>query len=345
MRVLFFCHGGGAGHATRSVAIAKMLRTMEPSVETLFVCSDVGVEFVKMNDFECETVLQPTAKFFHSVQNGGHYRRIHLIRDVPPYFCDEKRIVDRFRPDIVVSDMDFAGLALAKLRGVRSFLVSHMVELSDYREIGPINNFLKNVGLRLLYALPDTIVVPDIIDAPVPQSLRDKTVRVGVLIDNHWNSHSPPISALNRRVAVVPSFASQLPWQSMLQSLSELKDVTIYSRVNPERRLENVIYVPPIARLVDLIAQCDITVCSGYSTIMEAIGVRKPCIVVPGNTEQEVVARRGWEKGILEAANPIILKEKVEELLECPGKRDAMLKNQETIEDGTLKVAQLILAS
>jgi UDP:flavonoid glycosyltransferase YjiC (YdhE family) len=345
MRVLFFCHGGGAGHATRSVAIAKTLRMMDPSVETLFVCSDVGVEFVRMNDFDCVAARQPVVRFFHSVQNGGGYGYLHVIRDLAAYFGDEKRVVDRFSPDVVVSDMDFAGVVLAKLRSVRSFLVSHMVELFDYKEVGPVTNLLKNLGLRFLYTLPDAIVVPDIIDAPIPPSLRDKAFRIGVLVDNHHNGGPCTASGSNRRIAVIPSFASHLPWQSMLRSLSTLRDVTIYSRVLPEHHLGSVIYVPPVPRLVDLIAQCDVVVCSGYSTIMEAIGVRKPCVVVPGNSEQEVVAKRGWEKGILEVADPTTLRDKVDELLECSDTRKAMLRRQETIPDGTVKVAQLILTA
>ena len=340
-KILIGCHGGGAGHATRSIAIARRIREASPKTEIFFTCSGAGVKFIRMNGFRCLETPQPAARMLDRAMGVDYsYKRIPF--DAMAYFRKTFRLIRSFRPDIVVSDMDFAATVISKMLGIPNFLISHLVERFFYPEVG-ILNYPKMVGLRVLYRCSYRIFVPDVLGLPIPEGLTDKSIRIGYLACISKRSREPRNTA-EQRILFVPSDMNRAMGDQILTELCKVPRARVLSRHRPSVDLENVEFVDPVPELSEHIAESDLIVCSGYTTVMEAVAANRPCVLVPGNFEQSFIGSLGEAKGVLSVAKIQDLRLKVQRLLNDPETRDRMATSQLSVNDGTQEVVRHVLS-
>jgi len=273
---------------------------------------------------------------------GGDYPYRKIPLDTAGYFTRTLRLIGSFRPDLVISDMEFATTVISKILGIPNFLISHLVERYFYPEVG-ILNYPKMVGLRLLYRCSERIFVPDVLGLPIPDDLADKSVRIGYLACRTERSREPP-NGVKQKILFVPSEMSKAVADQILVELCRIPGARVVSRHRPLAKPVNVELVDPVPELSGYIAEADIIVCSGYTTVMEAVAARRPCVLVPGNFEQSLIGSLGEARGVLEVARIRDLRFKVQRLLNDPETRSRMVASQSSVNDGAQEVARHVIS-
>ena len=121
--MLFFTSPIGLGHASRDAAIANHLSGVR------FVSGQNAAAFLREYHHTVHDVYRPPALSVHNGTLGGrtrwlvkyyaYYRRCRGVAG---------RIMDRYKPDVVVSDEDFAAVAEARKRNIRTILITDILE-------------------------------------------------------------------------------------------------------------------------------------------------------------------------------------------------------------------------
>lgn len=120
MRVLL-TGGGTAGHINPAVAIAKHIKAMEPESEFLFVGTERGLEktLVPKEGFEIEFVKVSGLKRKLTLEN------VKVLFEFITSKLEAGRIIDRFKPDIVIGTGGYAcvpAINAAHKRGIPTII-------------------------------------------------------------------------------------------------------------------------------------------------------------------------------------------------------------------------------
>ena len=124
-KILFFCSPIGLGHATRDLAI---INQMELESCKIFSGSS-AIQFFQRNDIEANDVYSPP-KF--EVQNGKLEKSLKWLWSYYKYYknCKEisNDIIRKEEPELIISDEDFASIAVAQERGIRNIVITDILE-------------------------------------------------------------------------------------------------------------------------------------------------------------------------------------------------------------------------
>lgn len=117
MKILFTC-GGTAGHINPAVALARMFRDRE-GAEILFVGADGGMEtrLVPKEGFPLKTVT--ITNFRRSMKPGAIAHNTKTALNVIHADLQAKRILEEFRPDLVVGTGGYASFPVVKAAAQR----------------------------------------------------------------------------------------------------------------------------------------------------------------------------------------------------------------------------------
>lgn len=120
MRILFSC-GGTGGHINPAIAAAKICREKKPGCQILFVGAGEGLEsdLVPKAGFDIETV--EISNFIRSITPKAIVHNIRSVFLVGKSRRQADRILDRFKPDVVVGTGGYASypvVSRAAKRGI-----------------------------------------------------------------------------------------------------------------------------------------------------------------------------------------------------------------------------------
>jgi UDP-N-acetylglucosamine--N-acetylmuramyl-(pentapeptide) pyrophosphoryl-undecaprenol N-acetylglucosamine transferase len=120
LRVLI-AGGGTGGHVYPGIAIGKMIRSRHPQAALLFVGTERGLEagIVPQEGFDLKTI--PVS----GLKGVGTLRRIAGLLDIPRSLWESRRILQEFRPNIVVGVGGYSSgppLLVAALQGIPTLL-------------------------------------------------------------------------------------------------------------------------------------------------------------------------------------------------------------------------------
>ncbi|MBR1780567.1 MAG: UDP-N-acetylglucosamine--N-acetylmuramyl-(pentapeptide) pyrophosphoryl-undecaprenol N-acetylglucosamine transferase [Oscillospiraceae bacterium] len=112
MRVLFTC-GGTAGHINPAVALAGMFRERN-GAEILFVGADGGMEtqLLPREGYEIQTVT--ITSFYRKLNKKSLKHNLSTLRNLGRSKGQAKRILDEFRPDLVVGTGGYASYPVVR---------------------------------------------------------------------------------------------------------------------------------------------------------------------------------------------------------------------------------------
>ena len=112
MKVLFTC-GGTAGHINPAVALAGMFRQRK-NAEILFVGADGGMEtrLVPREGYELKTVT--ISSFYRSLSGAALKHNLTTLRNLSRSKGQARRILDEFRPDLVVGTGGYASYPVVR---------------------------------------------------------------------------------------------------------------------------------------------------------------------------------------------------------------------------------------
>ena len=113
MNILFTC-GGTAGHVNPAVALARMFQEQHPDCQVLFVGADGGMEnrLVPKEGYEIRTVT--ITNFRRSFKPGDIAHNLGTLINMQKSRGQARRILDEFKPDLVVGTGGYASYPVVK---------------------------------------------------------------------------------------------------------------------------------------------------------------------------------------------------------------------------------------
>ncbi len=317
MKILFTC-GGTAGHINPAVALARLFQQRNPGAQVLFVGAGGGMEerLVPREGYEIRTVT--ISSFYRSLSPEGIRHNLRTIRNLNLSRKQAKRILDEFRPDLVVGTGGYASYPVvreAARRGIPTAV--HESNAVPGLTTKMLSKYVDQVMVgfeesRRHYQHPEKVVVTG---TPVRGDFFDLTrqearARLGItdgkpVVLTSWGSLGAQV--MNERMVefVEMECRDGQPFHHIYgvgkryyqRVTEEIAARGIDLKEYPHVDVREYIYDMPVA-----MAAADLTIDrAGASTISEITALAKPCILVPSpnvtNNHQEKNARVLEERG------------------------------------------------
>ena len=157
--ILFFCSPIGLGHATRDLAIINQL-----DVESCEVYSgSSAIEFFQMNDVQANDVYSPPR---FEVENGKLEKSLKWLWSYYKYYkkCKEvaSRIIDEKQPKLIISDEDFASIAIAQERKIQNIVITDILETKFTSGFGGMIEKKMNKTMQEMLYKSDRVIIPEV---------------------------------------------------------------------------------------------------------------------------------------------------------------------------------------
>ena len=157
--ILFFCSPIGLGHATRDLAIINQL-----DIESCEVYSgSSAIEFFQMNDIQANDVYSPP-KF--EVENGKLEKSLKWLWSYYKYYkkCKEVacRIIDEKQPKLIISDEDFASIAVAQEKKIQNIVITDILETKFTSGFGGMIEKKMNKTMQEMLYKSDRVIIPEL---------------------------------------------------------------------------------------------------------------------------------------------------------------------------------------
>ena len=324
MNVIFTC-GGTAGHVNPALALAGLMQSRDPGVQILFVGSQRGME---------RRLIEKAGYAFRAIEIDNFHRsfspaairnNLHTASLVVKTPRAAKKVLDEFRPDLIVGTGGYASYPMVKYgakAGVPTAVhESNMVPGLTTKTLEPVVQRVM-VGFeacRQFYAHPEKVVVTG---TPVRGdffrlSRAEAREKLGLaqdrpLVVSFWGSlgathmNEQMVDFIRAEQAAGEPFyhihaVGSGGYETMKQALQEAGADLSHSRVDVR---EYIYDMPTVMRAADLVISR-----GGASTISELTALGMPSIIVPSpyvvNNHQEKNARildeHGGVRLILEA--------------------------------------------
>lgn len=309
MKILFTC-GGTAGHINPALAVAGLFKTRHPDGEVLFVGAEGGMEnrLVPREGYEIRTVR--ITNFHRSLRPADIRHNFGTLLNLRASRSQADRILDEFRPDVVVGTGGYASFPVVKRaaeRGIPTAIHESNATpgLTTKTLAGKVDRVM--VGYeesRANYPYPDRVVVTG---TPVRgeffrYSHDEAKARLGFgdkpVVLSYWGSLGA--REMNKKMAefirlecVTEPFShvhatgkEGYVWMpAYLQKLGV--DLSQHACID----LRDYIYDMPL-----VMTAADLVICrAGASTLSELTALARPSIIVPSpnvtNNHQEKNAR------------------------------------------------------
>ncbi|MFQ6134904.1 MAG: glycosyltransferase family protein [Nitrososphaerales archaeon] len=182
-RIHIAVFGVGLGHAARMSLVADMLRNHGEAVN--FSSFYYAVEYLRKKGFNCDRVAPMDIGW----REGGVSAK-GTFRHIPTFFSNfaqqvrqEGRIIDRFQPDLVISDSRLSAVVAAYLAGIPSVTVSNQLRILLPPKYHPTSlSKVERIDAELLglfWSRSRLILVPDL---PPPYTISERNTREGVTV-------------------------------------------------------------------------------------------------------------------------------------------------------------------
>lgn len=294
----FFSSPIGLGHITRDIAIAANFRDVSASFVSgsgaIKILGSLGIKatdaYVPPRFVVEDGTLRSPARWLWNYYR--YYKRCKKI---------SQEILLRDRPDMVVSDEDFASLANAQDMKIRTVLVTDILETRFTGGGGSIASLIEkkmNKSMRSIMKKTEVVIVPEHGDD------KDNIRMVGPIVRRIDATRDQ----LRKRfgfekktilVSIGGTDAGVFLIEKVLEAVPKAghddADVVLVSGPAVDRRFKGVKNLGWVDNLHELILAADLLVSlAGRSTIDEAAAYGTPAVFIPikGHFEQEDNARR-----------------------------------------------------
>lgn len=290
--VEFFSSPIGLGHATRDIAIANCFE----DISTSFVTGDGAAKILKNSGFSVEDLYTPP-QFI--VEGGSLKSPGRWLWNYYRYYRDCKKlsqkVIEADQPRVVVSDEDFASLAVAQDKKIPTVLVTDILETRFTKGLASLVEKKMNKSMQEMIKKCETVILPeDGID-------EDNIRRVGPIVrqTKHSREELRDEFSFERKtvlVAIGGTDAGLFLIEKVLEILPKVNDYEIVIVAGPSlnKKFEKIRNLGFVNNLHEIIYAADVLVSlAGKSTIDEAREYGTPSIFIPikGHFEQEDNAR------------------------------------------------------
>lgn len=310
MRVLITPLDWGLGHATRCIPI---IRELLGRGCTVFVAGNGDSLLLLKKEF-------PSLRYFDlpaydPVYPSGGSMAIKMAFQVPKFLTairNEHRTIDSLiqtkKIDLIISDNRYGCWSSR----VPSVFITHQLNIQIPRSYEWLSRHVNALHTKLINKFP-TCWIPDFpqdhdsltgeLSKP-DKSLTSRIVHIGPL------SKFDRVTGTTTDYDVVCILSGPEPQRTILEEKvmiqlegSGLRYLVVRGSYSKEgEALPNTVSFLNSNGLQDVISRSSFVIArSGYSTIMDLVAMRKKAIVIPtpGQTEQEYLAKRWSEKGVL----------------------------------------------
>lgn len=319
MRVLFTC-GGTAGHINPAVALARMFQERNEDCRVLFVGAKGGMEerLVPKEGFPLETVT--ISSFRRSMSPAGIRHNMKTVKNLSVSKREAARILDDFRPDLVVGTGGYASFPVvnaAAKRGIPTAVhESNAVPGLTTKRLSKVTDRVM-VGYeesRAHYGDPDKVVVTG---TPVRGDFfkltkEEARKKLGITDDrplllSYWGSLGAEVMNSYMVDFIRKEAEDGAPFhhihgagRDFAVMTEKLTDVNLPEEIQVR---EYIYDMPTVMKAADLVL-CR----GGASTLSELTAIGKPAVIVPSpyvtNNHQEknanVLGRQGGAVVLLE---------------------------------------------
>ncbi len=358
-KILIYLCGEGFGHTTRCISIAK---TLENQYDVLFAAYGKSKEFIEKSGFNVvETHREITLK--------GEDGKLKLTSSVPTVLSIKEaikrdyEILKNYDPDLVISDTKYSAIIASKIRKKPIIFVNNQ-NYTRYKIKTDIIIYPAMTTLNILVGRCDVFVVPDY---PPPYTiceynmkLMDNMEFIGPLVrfENNKNCKEDYI------LSIIGGFEYRYKILKTLGEIALKTDLNVKlvcgseevaKKLKSDLKLKkfkekNIEIIPLSTDMEKLMKNAKIIVShGGHSTIMEALYLGKPLIVVPDkdHPEQNNNAKKVDELGcgiFLDYEELEMLEVVLEEVLNNPSYKENAQKMKKLTQryEGKKKIKEII---
>lgn len=156
--IYFFSSPIGLGHATRDIAIAQHLE----NISKLFISGVSAADLFKKHGYSVKNVYTPSQ---FNVQNGSLQSPLKWLLKYYNYYKDCKlvssNIIKNEKPELVVSDEDFASLTIAQKRKIPTVLITDILETRFTKGISSLIEKRMNRSMKEIMKKCDIVILPE----------------------------------------------------------------------------------------------------------------------------------------------------------------------------------------
>lgn len=292
--ITFFSSPIGLGHATRDIAIAHNLE----NISKLFVSGASAADLFKKYGYDVKNVYTPSQ---FDVQNGSLQSPLKWLWKYYNYYKDCKlissNIIKDEKPELVISDEDFASLTIAQEQKIPTVLITDILETRFTKGIGSLIEKGMNRSLRKIMKKCNVVILPE------NGQDRENIRYVGPIVRATRHTREE----LRRKfsfikttvvVAIGGTDAGKFLIQKTLEVLPKLKDgldlVVVTGPSLKKDFTKDIRNFGFVENLHEMIYAADLVISlAGKSTIDESKAYGTPGIFIPikGHFEQEDNAR------------------------------------------------------
>ncbi|MGY5151434.1 MAG: glycosyltransferase [Candidatus Nitrosopumilus sp. bin_6a] len=310
----FFSSPIGLGHVTRDIAIVNNFE----NISTNFVSGSGAAKILKKLNYNVQDAYNPPSFI---IENGSLKSPAKWLWNYYQYYRDCKNISDKIlhkdRPNLVISDEDFASLIIAQKMKIPTVLVTDILETHFTKGIASFIEKKMNKSMQDIIKKCDMVIIPEI------GNDQNNIKRVGPIVRETNNSREELRKKFSFEkktiiISIGGTDAGLFLIEKAIKDISKINqdiDVVLVSGPAISKKFDNVKNLGFVDNLHELIFAADLLISlAGKSTIDEAKAYGTPAIFIPikRHFEQEDNAREeGFEFEDINRLEELIL-EKLE---------------------------------
>ena len=285
----FFSSPIGLGHVTRDIAITENFE----NISTNFITGSGAAKILQKLNYNVQDVYNPPS---FVIQNGTLRNPAKWLWNYYRYYRDCKKISEKIlqqdRPNLLISDEDFASLTVAQNMKIPTVLITDVLETRFTKGIASIIEKQMNKSMQEIINKCNTVIFPE------NGKDEDNIKRVGPIVrqTNNTREELRKKFSFEKKTIIISiggTDAGLFLIEKALEAILKInQDIEIILVSGPavSKKFQNVKNLGFVDNLHELIFAADVLISlAGKSTIDEANAYGTPAIFIPikGHFEQE----------------------------------------------------------
>ena len=288
--ILFFSSPIGLGHATRDLAIINQLKIGSCKVFS----GSSAIEFFHQNSIQAQDVYSPP-KF--DVINGKLEKSLKWLWSYYRYYkrCKEisSEIISNEKPRVIISDEDFASIAIAQERKIPNIIITDILETKFISGFGGVVEKKMNKTMHEMLDKANRVIIPELGEN------QNNIIRTGPIVRKIQKNRDElrDILDFKKKTIVLCVGGTDAGIFLINQTIEAIKkiqidvDLVLVSGPKINKKFsDDVRNLGFVSNLHEIIFAADLVISlAGKSTIDESIVYGTPGIFIPikGHFEQE----------------------------------------------------------
>ena len=292
-KIVFFSSPIGLGHATRDIAIAQYL----DKISTKFISGDKAPKLFSEHGFDVDDLYHPPS---FVINQGKLQNSLNWLFRYYSYYKEckiiSRNIIEKEKPEVIVSDEDFASLTIGQRKKLKTVLITDILETRFVSGIGSLIEKKMNRSMKDIIQKCDLVIIPE--NGPSEGNI----VRVGPIVrcTKQTRDELRKKFLFNKKTIVVSiggTNAGKFLVDAVIDVFKKIKsDVEFVIVSGPSLKICNdkIRDLGFVNNLHEIIYAADLVISlAGKSTIDESKYYGTPGIFIPikGHFEQEANAK------------------------------------------------------